>query len=412
MSTPSVKPFNPFDLSPYAPKRVRRQASEHPAAEDEIETVVRWPLAGASEPAAGDSQDAGVAALSSSPEPDAAQGSAQDSNQESQHPIQGSATDPAEEPAGAEAAELADAAESRDPNMDRLESSLRWLQREGAVKRMPRAVQLPPVAGLRSFGDGRTRDDQFINGIRVPPSLAPERLRPPPEMRDRRDHLRAPLRVLVASLIAAPIAYYFSAGALTTSSQPPRETQVASQVASREPKLASIASRVVTSDQFPLPKDEVRPAEAEDYNSMLSSRNRAIPASAASTSVAVPTSSVAAPPVDIPAAAVAEPAPAQAAPAEVTRELDPEAIRLLLQKGEQYVAAGDLVTARQVYRRAAEAGSASAALAMGATYDPTVLARLGIGISPDPGKAREWYEKARVFGSPDAARRIETLAVR
>ena len=48
-----------------------------------------------------------------------------------------------------------------------------------------------------------------------------------------------------------------------------------------------------------------------------------------------------------------------------------------MQQGEQFVASGDLVTARLVFQRAAEAGDATAALAMGATYDPTVLAKLG-----------------------------------
>jgi TPR repeat protein len=93
------------------------------------------------------------------------------------------------------------------------------------------------------------------------------------------------------------------------------------------------------------------------------------------------------------------------------RELDPEAIKLLMQQGEQFLASGDLVTARLVFRRAAEAGNAAAALALGATYDPVVLAGLGErGMGADVETARSWYEKAKEFGSPDALRRIEALA--
>ena len=62
---------------------------------------------------------------------------------------------------------------------------------------------------------------------------------------------------------------------------------------------------------------------------------------------------------------------------------------------------------------AAEAGDATAALAMGATYDPIVLAKLGArAVGADVEKARIWYQKAEAFGSTEAPRRIEMLANR
>jgi TPR repeat protein len=108
------------------------------------------------------------------------------------------------------------------------------------------------------------------------------------------------------------------------------------------------------------------------------------------------------------------PSGAQPPPAsKAVRRLDPEDIKRLIKQGEQFAAAGDLVTARLVFQRAAEAGDATAALAMGASYDPIVLAKLGFrGISADVGKARSWYEKAKEFGSPEAPRRLELLANR
>jgi TPR repeat protein len=93
--------------------------------------------------------------------------------------------------------------------------------------------------------------------------------------------------------------------------------------------------------------------------------------------------------------------------------LDPEEIKLLITQGEQLVAAGDLVTARVVFQRAAEADDASAAMALAATYDPAMVAKLGVvGLSGDIEKARSWYQKAESLGSPEATRRLGLLANR
>jgi hypothetical protein len=378
MSTPSGKPSDPFDLSPYAPKRARENAERTPvenggddASEDAAAVALAYVPRAAMRPAAAEEHpidlDAGDRAQ---PGPDM-RGEA--------------ATGPTgDEPAG-------------DVDLARLESSLRWLQREGAVERLPRAVSLPPVPGLPPFDPQapRARPDQFINGVRVPPSLASERLRPPP-MRARRDNLRGPLRVLLASVIAAPIAYYLSVG----NSAPPAP--------GGESTFASLASRLVAGSEFPIPKEKLRPGEAADYDTAVSSRNRLAAQSTASSDSTLSAR------VEAPAVLPAIPAPEQAAPAAKTvRELDPESVKLLMQQGGQFVASGDLVAARLVYQRAAESGSAAAALALGATFDPAVLAKIGIrGMGSDIEKARSWYEQAKELGSPEAPRRLELLANR
>jgi hypothetical protein len=92
--------------------------------------------------------------------------------------------------------------------------------------------------------------------------------------------------------------------------------------------------------------------------------------------------------------------------------LDPESEEALtlLKRGEQLAAAGDMAAARLMLRRAAEAHNARAALALGATYDPNVLATLGIyGVVPDTAAARSWYEKAKEYGSAEAPQRLEML---
>jgi TPR repeat protein len=96
---------------------------------------------------------------------------------------------------------------------------------------------------------------------------------------------------------------------------------------------------------------------------------------------------------------------------KATRVLDPEEIKLLMKQGQQLIAAGDVVTARTVFQRAADAGDADAAIALGATYDPNVLAKLGvIGVRADVEKARNWYQRAEILGSPDARGRLDVLA--
>ena len=93
------------------------------------------------------------------------------------------------------------------------------------------------------------------------------------------------------------------------------------------------------------------------------------------------------------------------------RPLDPEEIATLLRRGQDLLKNGDIASARLVLRRAASAGNAQAALALGATFDPLVLTELGvIGFAPDAAQARTWYRQAADHGSREASRRLERLS--
>jgi hypothetical protein len=90
---------------------------------------------------------------------------------------------------------------------------------------------------------------------------------------------------------------------------------------------------------------------------------------------------------------------------------DREEVAALVARGQTYLANGDVVSARLVFRRAAEAGDAPSALALGGTYDPLVLRSLGvIGVVADAAQARTWYQKAAELGSREAPQRIDQLA--
>jgi hypothetical protein len=93
------------------------------------------------------------------------------------------------------------------------------------------------------------------------------------------------------------------------------------------------------------------------------------------------------------------------------RQLDAEEIATLINRGTDSLKSGDLVSARLLLRRAAEAGSASAALILGTTFDPLVIRQLGaIGVVFDVAQARQWYEMAVELGSDAASQRLAKLA--
>jgi hypothetical protein len=103
-------------------------------------------------------------------------------------------------------------------------------------------------------------------------------------------------------------------------------------------------------------------------------------------------------------------------------------------RGRRLIAAGDIPNARLALQQAAEAGNATAALELGATYDPVELKKLGalaepsgavsyyaptrvVGkierkVLPDIAMARTWYQRAKDLGSPEAAGRLERLSQR
>jgi hypothetical protein len=105
-----------------------------------------------------------------------------------------------------------------------------------------------------------------------------------------------------------------------------------------------------------------------------------------------------------------ERAPAPPAAADPPRRIDQTELASLLKRGRELIDVGDIASARLLLRRAADAHEPQAAFALAGTYDPVVLGRVkAYGIAPDLAMARNWYEKAKEFGSSDAQRRLELL---
>ena len=107
-------------------------------------------------------------------------------------------------------------------------------------------------------------------------------------------------------------------------------------------------------------------------------------------------------------AAVTPVAPVAVAPP--ARRMDSDQLDTLMTRAKAFLASGDISAARLLLERAAEAQEASAALMLAQTYDPTVLGTQDIrNVTPDPAKARSWYQRAAQLGSPDAQRRLSQL---
>ena len=125
-----------------------------------------------------------------------------------------------------------------------------------------------------------------------------------------------------------------------------------------------------------------------------------------------------APPAAAPAAVTALP-PATAFPpptadlpaaAPTVKRLAADEVAALMKRAKGLIAIGDFAPARLLLKRAADAQEAGAALLLAQTYDPAVLGKQDMrSITPDPAKAREWYQKAAQYGSVDAQQRLSQM---
>jgi hypothetical protein len=85
--------------------------------------------------------------------------------------------------------------------------------------------------------------------------------------------------------------------------------------------------------------------------------------------------------------------------------------RRLCAEGLVAFAKGDIATARAFFVSAAQAGDARALVALGDTFDPATLTRLGVvGLKGDGAKARDYYARGLAAGASGARERLAALA--
>jgi len=267
--------------------------------------------------------------------------------------------------------------------------------------------QAPPLAA----GAPVAQEEPFtIDDFRVPRSLDPG-IVPDPWMarrsRMRRYRVLGMMGRLAVAGSAAAIVVFLAIGKLST----PGSTGASEQA--NTPAFGSRFAR--PADKTQDPPIVAEGASEQPQQLALADPTAPIPAPPPAAAVPAPTplapapaASVASAPAATPAASPPAAQPASAAPAP---DLSPEQLAALVKRGQQLAASGDISAARLTLRSAAEAHDPQAALALGATYDPTVLRSLGIfGVTPDVALARSWYERAKAYGSAEAPRRLELLA--
>jgi hypothetical protein len=118
----------------------------------------------------------------------------------------------------------------------------------------------------------------------------------------------------------------------------------------------------------------------------------------------------AAAPAVVPPQVTAPVAVAPPSPAPQARRMDADELATLMKRARESLAAGDIPVARLLLERAADGQDAGAALMLAQTYDPAVLGTSDVrNITPEPDKARGWYQRAAQLGSADAQRRLAQM---
>jgi hypothetical protein len=104
--------------------------------------------------------------------------------------------------------------------------------------------------------------------------------------------------------------------------------------------------------------------------------------------------------------AIAPPPP----PPPQARRMDAEELATLMKRAKESLTAGDIPVARLLLERAADGQDAGAALLLAQTYDAAVLGTSDVrNITPEPDKAKSWYQRAAQLGSADAQRRLAQM---
>jgi hypothetical protein len=152
---------------------------------------------------------------------------------------------------------------------------------------------------------------------------------------------------------------------------------------------ATAALPVAPPAALPSPAEDVPASDAKDQS--FPKGAPALEARAASPDISPPAAPA-------PGSSTATPAPTPA-PVEA-RHPSAGQITELLARGDSFLHAGDVASARLFYERAADAGDWQAAIRMGATFDPAFLGRAGVRTVGDPIKAQSWFRHALDLGAP------------
>jgi hypothetical protein len=266
---------------------------------------------------------------------------------------------------------------------------------EGAAEALPEGAETDDARGEP---DPAFSGDRAVLELQRRLALNPEMVPEPQPTRDDRAGAMVALRFGAVTLVAAFVAWLVVA--LPSLRQIRNDhVRTAALPAGGNSKAGKQNPSPAASISQP-PRQETRPPAHEAPPPTAAAKPEVRPAASGAVAALPPASALSATPA-IPASA----------PEKITLRLDDEETAALIKRGQDFLKNGDIASARLLLRRAAEAGSATAAFALAETYDAAGIQRLGaIGIQPEPAKAREWYQRAAQLGSEAASQQLATLA--
>ena len=198
----------------------------------------------------------------------------------------------------------------------------------------------------------------------------------------------------VFSVMMLFVSFYAEALASHNPLQAVTATAAAAFDVTPEPKLAAVAA-------ISGPAPDVTPEPKLDAARKAQLAPEVLPKVKPAAGPAIPPASDTLPATN--AAPISVPPSATRAPNDPAVQLDNDEMARLIKRGKDFLAQGNFASARLLFKRAADAGSAEAALALGSTYDPSVIKQLGaVSITPDIDAALKWYETAAERGSAEA----------
>lgn len=285
----------------------------------------------------------------------------------------------------------------------------------------------------RRYAFGRTADD----GDSVPLFLSDPDGEPDPDeysdgLQSQR-RLSLSFKLLMTASAAACVAVLFAwftsdatrdvlmsakASIATVLPIPPTAAQAeASQPAQLTAADVQLRDPAQVRDPAPLPSPTVAqasPAPRQQVASATPSREEITSAYQNALQSRAPAVAPAAPavvPPQVTAPVAVAPPPVAAPPAAPQgRRMAADELATLMKRAKESLAAGDIPVARLLLERAADGQDAGAAMMLAQTYDPAVLGTSDVrNITPEPDKARNWYQRAAQLGSADAQRRLAQM---
>ena len=158
--------------------------------------------------------------------------------------------------------------------------------------------------------------------------------------------------------------------------------------------------------RWPSPATQANAAPRQQVASAAPSRDEITSAYQSALQSRAPAAAPAVVPPQVTAPVAVAPPP----PAPQARRMDADELATLMKRAKESLAAGDIPVARLLLERAADGQDAGAALLLAQTYDPAVLGTSDVrNITPEPDKARGWYQRASQLGSADAQRRLAQM---